>query len=204
MVAESGRLPEQLGKRRAPHRHRLGSGARRRDVKGLAVGARIGEGVQVLGLRLQILAREQRNLVPARGVDRQAVAVETAVVAGVGQQRIELACLPRPQGLAGQPLAVLHLEQQRQHGRLARARHGGPADARHLALQRVRQRPMRRGIPHRSRPDSCQACCKGESRYSATVRSPRRISATTCMPTVSGYFTPSISSALVSTATSAL
>jgi len=38
--------------------------------------------------------------------------------------------------------------------------------------------------PHcqRSRADSCQAFCTGESRYSITVRSPSLISEMTCMP----------------------
>ena len=35
---------------------------------------------------------------------------------------------------------------------------------------------------YRSRPASCQAFLTGESRYSSTVRSPRRISAWVCIP----------------------
>lgn len=100
--------------------------------------------------------------------------------------------------------AYFRLEQQGQHGGIVRTDDSRPMDARHLAGLYIRQRRTWWRITYRSRPASCQAFFTGESRYSMTVRRPSRISAVVCMPTDSGYFTPSVSSALASRITSAL
>lgn len=110
MIAQRGRLPEQLRERRAPHRHRLGGGTRHRDVEGLAVGARIGGGPQAINPRLQIRACQQRNLSPALGAVRQAAPVEAAVATRVVEQRTRLPMLLLAQCLTRHPLRVLHLE----------------------------------------------------------------------------------------------
>jgi hypothetical protein len=56
MVAQRRRLPEQLGKRRAPHRDGFSRRAPHRNVEGLAVSTRIGSGPYAIDLRLQIRA----------------------------------------------------------------------------------------------------------------------------------------------------
>lgn len=89
MVAQRGRLPEEeLGEGRASHRDGFSGGAARRDVEGLAVGARIGVCPYAISLRLQIRARQQRKLVPAGQVVWKTLTIEGAVTTRVVEQRI--------------------------------------------------------------------------------------------------------------------